>query len=187
MNDEVNKALEVINKGGVILYPTDTIWGLGCDATNEDAIAKIYKIKDRAESKSLIVLLPDAKSIFKYVGNPHPNIVEILQSFDRPTTVVYEQALGLPNNLINADGSIAIRIVNDDFCKMLLKRLKKPLVSTSANISGMPTATSFNEISSAIKNSVDYIVQHRQEEEKPAIASQIVKINDDGSLVFLRK
>jgi L-threonylcarbamoyladenylate synthase len=187
MNTEVNKALDILNNGGIILYPTDTIWGIGCDATNATAIKNIYTLKQRDDSKSLIILLAEAKDIFKYVANPHPDIVHILNEFERPTTVIYEQAIGLPNNLINADGTIAIRITKDPFCKMLIKRLKKPLVSTSANISGMASPQSFNDVSDAIKKGVDYVVKHRMDEVSDSMPSQILKIKEDGRFDYIRK
>jgi L-threonylcarbamoyladenylate synthase len=187
MNTEVNNALGILQQGGIILYPTDTIWGVGCDAGNAAAIRKIYDLKQRDDSKSLIILLAEAKDIFQYVANPHPDIVHIINGFERPTTVIYEQAIGLPDNLINADGSIAIRITKDPFCKMLIKRLKKPLVSTSANVSGMPSPVSFESVSDAIKTGVDYIVKHRQDEVSDAMPSRILKIKEDGAFLYIRK
>ena len=187
MNTEVNNALSIVQEGGIILYPTDTIWGIGCNAENAAAISKIYQLKQRDDSKSLIILLAEAKDIFQYVANPHPDIVDMLNKFERPTTVIYEQAIGLPNNLVNADGTIAIRITKDPFCKMLIKRMKTPLVSTSANISGMPSPQSFTDISDEIKNGVDYIVQHRMDEVSNGLPSQILKIKEDGSIDYIRK
>ncbi len=186
MNTEINKALEVLHAGGLLLYPTDTIWGIGCDATNTAAVKHIYTLKQRDDAKSLIVLLAEAKDIFKYVANPHPDIVGIIGEFDRPTTVIYEQAIGLPDNLVNQDGSIAIRVTRDPFCKSLIKRLKKPLVSTSANISGEPSPTSFARIAQEIKDGVDYIVDHRRDEETAVPPSRILRIHADGSIVVIR-
>jgi L-threonylcarbamoyladenylate synthase len=187
MNTEVNKALDILNNGGLILYPTDTIWGIGCDATNAEAIKNVYTLKQRDDSKSLIILLAEAKDIFKYVANPHPDIVHIINEFEKPTTVIYEQAIGLPDNLINADGTIAIRITKDPFCKTLIKRLKKPLVSTSANISGMPSPQSFKDVSDEIRNGVDYIVKHRMDEASGSMPSQILRIKEDGAFDYIRK
>ncbi len=187
MNTEINNALYILRNDGTILYPTDTIWGLGCDAMCPEAIRKIYAIKKRSDRKSLIILLPEAKDIFQYTANPHPDIIDILNRFERPTTVIYPQAVGLPDELISDDGSIAIRIVREPFCKSLLKRLRHPLVSTSANLSRHPTPHCFKEIDSRIKEQVDYIVAYRQEEEHPAAASQIVRINNaDGSVEIIR-
>jgi len=183
---EINNALSIIEKGGLILYPTDTIWGIGCDALNEQAIRKVYRIKQRDDAKSLIILLAEAKDIFNYVANPHPDIISIIHSFERPTTVIYDQAIGLPDNLRNADGSIAIRITNDPFSKSLVKKMKKPLVSTSANISGMPAPKNFSEIADEIKNGVDYIVDHRREENENPPSSRILKISPDGNFDIIR-
>jgi len=187
MWSEVKKANDVIESGGIILYPTDTIWGIGCDALNEKAITRIYALKNRADSKSLIILLAEPKDIFQFVANPHPDIISIVQSFERPTTVIYNQAIGLPDSLISQDGSIAIRITRDPFCKSLLKKMKKPLVSTSANISGNPSPKEFSTIESAIKNGVDYIVSHRQDEKTNVPSSRIVRIHEDGSLDIIRE
>lgn len=186
MNTEINKALAVLQQGGILLYPTDTIWGLGCDATNETAVRKIYGIKERDDAKSLIILLAEAKDLFRYVANPHPDIVSIVQAFDRPTTVIYEQAIGLPDNLVNKDGSIAIRVTKDPFCKSLVKRLKKPLVSTSANISGAPSPMSFADIDPVLKSKVDYAVDHRREEQNNVPPSRILRIKEDGSITVIR-
>lgn len=187
MNTEINKALEVLQQGGLILYPTDTIWGIGCDATDAAAIKRIYALKQRDDAKSLIILLAEAKSIFQYVANPHPDIVSMIQDFDRPTTVIYDQAIGLPDNLVNADGSIAIRITRDPFCKSLIKRLRYPLVSTSANISGQPSPRNFREIDPAIGSGVDYIVDHRRDEEGHAPPSRILRIGADGHITVIRE
>jgi L-threonylcarbamoyladenylate synthase len=187
MNTEVNNALGILQQGGIILYPTDTIWGIGCDATDAAAISKIYQLKKRDDAKSLIILLAELKDIFQYVANPHPDIIDILKKFEKPTTVIYNQGIGLPGNLVNADGTIAIRITKDPFCKMLIKRLKKPLVSTSANISGMPSPQSFQDIDDAIKTGVDYVVNHRRDEVSAAAPSQILRIKEDGELIYIRK
>lgn len=186
MFSEVSKALEIVNSGGTILYPTDTVWGIGCDATNVEAVRKIYELKQREDSKSLIILLPDVKSVFQYVANPYPDLVGLVAQFDRPTTVVYPQAIGLPENLINEDGSVAIRIVNDPFCKALLKRLKRPLVSTSANISGEPTANFFDEIDERIKAGIDYIVNWRRDDKTEQLPSKIIRVDADGVIELIR-
>ncbi len=186
MYEEVNNALEVLRSGGIILYPTDTVWGIGCDATNATAISRIYALKQRADSKSMIILLPEAKDVFKYTANPNPDIVAMLKQFDRPTTVIYTQALDLPDNLVGSDGSIAIRITKDPFCKMLLKRLKLPLVSTSANISGRASAASFKDMDPVIKQGVDYIVKWRQEEDQLITPSRIIRLKEDGTVEVIR-
>lgn len=168
------------------MYPTDTIWGLGCDATNSEAVKKIYDIKRRDDSKSLIVLVADERDILRVVAAPDLQAFDYLAEQDRPTTMIFDGALGLPDNLVAADGSIAIRIVQDEFCRHLIRRLRKPLVSTSANISGEPSPQSFAEVSPAIKEQVDYVVRWRQEDTTPATPSRIVKWNGDGSVTVIR-
>lgn len=183
---DIIQCLEVLQKGGIILYPTDTIWGLGCDATNLEAIKRIYKIKQRDDSKSLIVLLAEERSVLQYVAAPDLSVFDFLEEQKRPTTIVYEQAVGLPDNLIAADGSIAIRLTSDAFCRHLIKRFRKPIVSTSANISGSPSPQFFGEIDSIIKEQVDYIVNWRQDDRTPALPSQIIKCNNDGTRIVIR-
>ncbi len=184
---DIQKCVTVLQNGGIILYPTDTIWGIGCDATNEEAVAKIYALKQRPDSKSMLVLVADQKQLNKYITVPHPEISEYLNASTKPTTVIYENAINLADNLINkTDGSIGIRIVQDDFCKQLLKRFRKPIVSTSANMSGHPSPQNFSAITADIKAGVDYIVQHRQSETTPSMPSAIIKRNADGSLHIIR-
>ena len=183
----MESALAVLQKGGVILYPTDTIWGIGCDATNEEAVQKIYSIKQRADEKSLIILLASERDILQYVAAPDLAVFDFLEKQEKPTTIIFDHALGLPSNLVAPDGSIAIRLVRDEFCRHLIKRLRRPLVSTSANISGQPSPQNFSSISPEIKNSVDHIVNWRQNEEGPAQPSQIIRWNQDGSYVVVRK
>ena len=183
---EVEAALSSLRNGGIILYPTDTIWGLGCDASNEIAIQKIYAIKQRSDTKSLIILVADERDILQYVAAPDLAVFNFIENQTRPTTIVFENAINLPDNLVAEDGSIAIRIVRDEFCRHLIKRLRKPIVSTSANISGTPSPKYFDEINSAIKNSVDHIVQWRQEDKTPSQPSQIIKWKDNGDYEVIR-
>ncbi|MEO5682137.1 MAG: L-threonylcarbamoyladenylate synthase [Chitinophagaceae bacterium] len=183
---EVEKCLEVLAAGGVILYPTDTVWGLGCDATNASAVDKIFRIKQRAEAKSLIVLLADERDVLQYVAAPDLQVFDYLDSVTKPTTVIYEGIIGLADNLLAADGSAGIRIVKEPFCKQLIKRFRKPIVSTSANISGEATPTSFTAISAAIQSSVDYTVLYRQEDTVPAQPSAVVKWKE-GNVVIIRQ
>ena len=183
---DVKEAVKCMQEGGVILYPTDTIWGLGCDALDENAVEKVFLLKERPKEKSLIVLVAEAKDIFQYIAAPHPDIIDIINSFDRPTTVIYDTPLGFPENVINANGSMGIRVTTDQFCKSLIKRLGHPIISTSANISGAPSAPSFSDVSDVIKNGADYVVTYRQNEQINTQASRIVTINDDGSLNVLR-
>ena len=184
---EVEKALEILRTGGVILYPTDTIWGVGCDATNAEAVRRIYQIKQREDSKSLIILVAEERDILQYVAAPDLAVFDFIEKQTRPTTIIFENAVGLPDNLVAQDGSIAIRLVQDEFCRNLIKRLRKPLVSTSANISGQPSPPFFDAVSGEIKKAVDYVVQWRKDDRTPAQPSQIIKWNSDGSYVFVRK
>jgi L-threonylcarbamoyladenylate synthase len=184
--DDVEKSLSVLRNGGIILYPTDTIWGIGCDATNEKAIQRIYQIKQREDSKSLIVLLTEEREVMQYVAAPDPSVFDFIEQQERPTTIIYEHAVGLPHNLVAGDGSIAIRMVREPFCRHLIKRLRKPLVSTSANISGKNSASFFAEVSPEIRQAVDYVVQWRQDDTTSALPSQIIKWNNDGTRIIIR-
>lgn len=185
--NDIQQCVAVLQNGGLILYPTDTIWGIGCDATNEEAVAKIYALKQRPDEKSMLVLVADERQLNQYITLPHPEISEYLQTVTKPTTVIYEGAVNLAGNLINkTDGSIGIRIVKDDFCKQLIKRFRKPIVSTSANTSGQPSPQFYASIADDIKQGVDYIVQHRQEETTAAAPSSIIKRNADGSVHIIR-
>jgi L-threonylcarbamoyladenylate synthase len=184
--NDVTASLQVLRSGGLILYPTDTIWGIGCDATDEEAVKKVFTLKQRPEAKSLVILLADVRDLLKYVAHPSPDIADMIAGFDRPTTVIYEGALDLAPNVINSDGTVAIRIVKDTFCRHLIKRLRKPLVSTSANISGHPSPASFRDVDAAIKEGVDYVVSYRQDDTTPATPSRIIKLLKDGSVQVIR-
>jgi L-threonylcarbamoyladenylate synthase len=172
---DIDRCLEVLACGGVILYPTDTVWGLGCDATNAAAVEKIFAIKQRPEAKSLIVLLAGERDVLQYVAAPDLKVFDYLDSVTKPTTVIYEGIIGLAENLLAADGSAGIRIVKEPFCKHLIKRFRKPVVSTSANISGELTPANFAAIPAVIKSAVDYIVQYRQEDTEPVQPSAVIK------------
>jgi L-threonylcarbamoyladenylate synthase len=178
--------LEVLHKGGLILYPTDTIWGIGCDATNPVAVEKIFSLKQRPGYKSMIVLVADPRDINRYSSRAEPYIAEYLKKTQLPTTVIYEGALGLAENILGDDGSAAIRIVHEDFCRHLIKRFRKPLVSTSANTSGHLPPKNFAGITEEIKSGVDYIVKYRQHEETEAKASVLLRFNKKGEPVILR-
>jgi L-threonylcarbamoyladenylate synthase len=177
--------LEVLRKGGIILYPTDTIWGIGCDATNPDAIKRIYQLKQRSDQQALIVLVAEERDILQHVAAPDMELFDYLESCKKPTTVIYEGALGLAANLLEQDGSVGIRICKDPFCRHLIKRFRKPIVSTSANISGQQSPANFQDIADSIKNGVDYVVQWRQEEKKEAEASSIIRWNN-GKVEIIR-
>ncbi|RZS74343.1 L-threonylcarbamoyladenylate synthase [Pseudobacter ginsenosidimutans] len=174
-NHDVEKSLEVLDQGGLILYPTDTVWGIGCDATNAEAVKKIYELKQRAASKSMIVLLADERDILQYVAGIDLAVFDYLDNASKPTTVIYNGAIGLADNLVNEDGSIAIRIVKEDFCRHLIKRFRKPVVSTSANLSGEPTPRNFAEIPEHIQKAVDYVVEYRQNDHSIAAPSAVVR------------
>jgi L-threonylcarbamoyladenylate synthase len=182
MNIEIVNFLE---KGKTILYPTDTVWGLGCDATNEKAVQKIYQLKNREESKSLIVLVDSIEMLQNYVGSISPKIFTILQDSKKPTTIIYKQPTGLAKNTIAADNTIAIRIPEDDYCRDLIRQFGKPIVSTSANRSGSPTPKCFAEIAPAILETVDYIVNLRQDE-IASKSSTILRINENDEIEVLR-
>ncbi len=185
-DNDIIQCLETLRQGGLILYPTDTIWGIGCDATNPEAVQKIFLLKQRSESKSMIVLLADQKDINRYTSHPEPFITEYLKKTTKPTTIIYEGALGLAENLISEDGSIAIRIVREDFCRHLIKRFRKPIVSTSANISGHDTPKNFEQISERIKQGVDYIVKYRQNDNQMAKASSMIRFSKSGIPTIIR-
>ena len=170
----------------MILYPTDTVWGLGCDATNEEAVERVFTLKNRPKEKSMIVLLAEARDVIRYVASPHPDIISIVEELEGPTTVVYENALGFAENVVGQDGSIAIRVTNDVFCKALIKRYRKPIVSTSANISGDATPAIFTQVSKSIVDGADYVVQYRRDDMEVRSPSRLVRINDDGGVEVLR-
>ena len=177
---------KVISNAGVILYPTDTVWGLGCSAYDIKAIQKIATIKKRNFQKSMIILLAEAKDVLKYVAHPPPNMIEIIEHQNQPTTFVYDNAINLPDELFAADGSIAIRVTQDEFCVALIKCIQLPLVSTSANVSNDDTPLYFNSISTKIKSAVDYIVKWKQEDITPSKTSSILKFLPNGDLTQLR-
>jgi L-threonylcarbamoyladenylate synthase len=184
--NDIKECITVLQNGGLILYPTDTIWGIGCDATNQKAVEKIYALKQRTNDKSMVVLVADEKTIASYTNQPDVKIFDYIKGIHKPTTVIYKNAVGLAPGVIANDGTAAIRIVKDDFCKQLISHFKKPIVSTSANISGYPPPLFFIDIDITIKNGVDYIVQHRQDDLTPSSPSSIIKWNADGSLTIIR-
>jgi len=182
---DIEQCLQVLRNGGTILYPTDTIWGIGCDATNSNAVKKIYDLKKRPDEKAMIVLVADEKEILRYVTAPDLRLFDYLEAASKPTTVIYKGAIGFAENLIGKDGSIAIRICKDEFCRHLIKRFRKPIVSTSANISGQESPQNFSAISEEIKRNVDYIVSHRQNDSTSAEPSALIKW-EKGSAIVIR-
>jgi len=187
MHDDIKKALEVLKNGGVILYPTDTIWGIGCDATNEKAVEKIYKIKKREDSKSMLVLMENPALLERYVMEVPEIAWDLVEVATTPLTVIYPGAKNLAKNLVAEDGSIGIRFTKEAFTMQLLQRFRRPLVSTSANISGEKSPAFFDEISEEIKKQVDYIVEYRQNDITSAQPSSIIKLGVGGRIDIIRK
>ncbi|WP_276503657.1 L-threonylcarbamoyladenylate synthase [Terrimonas pollutisoli] len=182
---DIEQCLTVLKNGGTILYPTDTVWGIGCDATNAVAVEKIFQIKKRPDSKAMIVLVADEREVLKHVASVDLQVFDYLQKIKKPTTVIYEHAIGLADNLLADDGSIGIRICNEAFCRHLIKRFRRPIVSTSANISGDATPPFFAAINDEIKKSVDYVVKHRQDDQTIANPSSVIKW-DNGTISVIR-
>lgn len=184
--EDIVRAVSTMNNHGVILYPTDTIWGLGCNAHDEIAIQQIFEIKKRDAQKYFVLLMTDVKQLSKYIANPFPNLEEMLARFDTPTTIVYENAINLPSSLIANDGTIAVRITSDSFCRSLIKRLRNPIVSTSANLSGQVSPSNFSQIDDEVKGKVNYMVKWKQNNTELKSASSIFKLNTDGTFLKLR-
>ena len=186
IREEVKKACDVLNKGGVILYPTDTVWGLGCDATNPEAVKRIYEIKQRADSKAMLVLVDSDIKVDFYVRDVPEVAWNLIEVADKPMTIIYDGARNLAENLLAEDGSVGIRVTNEEFSKELCFRFRKAIVSTSANVSGQPSPASFAEISDEIKEKVDYIIDYRQEECAGAKPSSIIKLSAGGTVKIIR-
>jgi len=184
--DDIRNALKVLRAGGVILYPTDTIWGIGCDATNAEAVRKIYAIKQRAENKSLIILVNSAGMLTRYVDNPPEVALQMAELTESPLTIVYDRGRSLAEGVASADGSVGVRICADPFCDELITALRKPLVSTSANISGSNAPALFDEISEELKASVDYVCLWRQDDRSRAKASSVIRVSGNGIVKILR-
>lgn len=185
--EDINKAVEVLRNGGVILYPTDTIWGIGCDATNAEAVKRVYEIKQRADSKSMLVLMENPNFIQSYIDEMPEVAWDLLEVADKPMTIIYPAAKNLAPNLVAEDGSIGIRITAEKFTQNLIRKFRKPIVSTSANISGEKSPSFFDEVSDAVKVAVDYIVEYRQDDMTPASPSSIMKLGVGGQIQILRK
>ena len=187
INEDIKQACEVMERGGVILYPTDTIWGIGCDATNEAAVRRVYEIKQRVDSKALIVLTDSEPKVEFYVTEVPETAWQLLDVAVKPLTLIYPGARNLAPNLLAEDGSVAIRITHEAFSKELCRRFRKAIVSTSANISGAPSPHNFAEVSNEIKQAVDYIVEARRDETGKAVPSSIIKLESDGSIKIIRE
>jgi L-threonylcarbamoyladenylate synthase len=182
----IEKGIEQLKEGKTLLYPTDTIWGLGCDATNTQAIERIYDIKNRPQAKSFIVLVDSVNMLERYVRNFPDVCYDLIDLTEKPLTIVYEEITGIPAVALAADGSLGIRVTKDPICQKLIRGIRKPLISTSANTSGLPSPTCFDDVEDVIKQNVDFIVEERLHEKciKP---SKIIKVNNDNSIKILRK
>ena len=180
-------ALKVLRAGGIILYPTDTVWGLGCDATNVKAVSRIYEIKQRAENKSLIILVNSVAMLERYVENPPEVAIEMAELSEKPLTVVYDRGRSLAEGVASSDGSVGVRVCTEPFCDALIDALRKPLVSTSANISGSNSPAIFDEISEEVKAAVDYVCLWRQDDRSRATPSSVIKVSGNGVVKIIRE
>lgn len=185
MEKEISEALKVLKQGGIILYPTDTVWGIGCDATNFEAVEKIYQLKKRKESKSMICIVSDFKMLNQYIEEVPEVAYDIIKYATKPTTVIYDRPLHVAENLIGTDNTLAIRVIREGFSNTLLKKLKKPIVSTSANFSDHPTPKTFKDISDEILKGVDYVV-NLPDKKKAGKPSSIIKLGNDGVVKVIR-
>lgn len=187
MKEDIQKALQVLKDGGTILYPTDTVWGLGCDATNPEAVSKIFSIKNRNEKVPLLILVNSIAMLERYVEDAPEIAFDLIEISEKPVTVIFEKAKFLPENVVAANGSIGIRVTNEEFTNELITQFRRPIISTSANIHGEPTPQFFDEISLEIKDRVDYSVSYRQNDMEPKVASSLIEIKNDGQIKVLRK
>lgn len=186
IQEDIKNACEVLRDGGLILYPTDTIWGIGCDATNEKAVQRVYELKQRADNKAMLVLIDNAAKLETYVEEVPGMAWDLIDVADKPLTIIYSQGKNLAPNLLGEDGSIGIRVSQEEFSKKLCFQFRKPLVSTSANLSDEPSPANFGEISEAIKKGVDYIVEYRQDDRSKAAPSSIIKLGSGGLFQIIR-
>lgn len=186
MIEDIKKACEILQAGGIILYPTDTIWGIGCDATNESAVQRIYELKQRADNKAMLVLTDSPAKLDRYVSHVPEIAWDLINVSDKPLTIIYPTAKNLASNLLAEDGSVGIRITNEEFSHKLCERFRRPLVSTSANVSGEVSPANFSEISDTIKEGVDYIVSYRQDDTSKAQPSGIIKLGEGGLIQVIR-
>lgn len=186
MNEDIKNAIDVLNKGGMIIYPTDTIWGIGCDATNEEAVKKVYNLKKRIDSKSMLALVDSPVKVEFYVSEVPDSAWDLIELSEKPLTIIYSGARNLASNLIADDGSIGIRVTREKFSKQLCERFRKAIVSTSANVSGSPAPSCFAEISKDILAAADYIVKYRQDETTINSPSSIIKLGPGGLVKIIR-
>lgn len=186
MTEEINNAIEVLSQGGLILYPTDTVWGIGCDATNEEAVQKVYDLKQRSDSKALICMVANDGMLERYVAKV-PNLAyDIMDLSTKPTTIIFDEPIGIAKNLVAKDNTLAIRVASDKFCQYLINKFKKPLVSTSANTSGEPTPQDFGQISQSILKGVDYVVDLHRDVNNGS-PSAIIRLSNDGTVKVIRE
>lgn len=186
MNDDIKKAVETLRNGGIILYPTDTIWGLGCDATNAQAIEKIYAIKKRTDNKKMLILASNEAMIERYLEEMPEIAYSLIDVATTPLTIIYENAKNLPLNILGENNSIGIRITNEEFSRQLIERFRKPIISTSANIHNEPSPANYGEINEEIKKAADYIVQYKQTDTSKTAESNIIRLNSDGTFKIIR-
>lgn len=184
--EDLRAALDVLKRGGIILYPTDTVWGIGCDATNQEAVARIYALKQRTDSKSMLVLVDSLCSLERIVKEVPALAYDMIELAIKPITIIYDDGIGLAPNLLGEDGSIGVRVSREAFSRDLAKQLRRPLVSTSANISGVATPASFAQIAPEIIAGVDYVVGYRQTDTTPATPSQIIRLKNNGIVQVIR-
>lgn len=187
MTENIKKACQVMSEGGIILYPTDTIWGIGCDATNAEAVRRVYEIKQRSDSKAMLVLVDSPVKVDFYVQDVPDIAWDLIELADKPLTIIYSGARNLAPNLLAEDGSVGIRVTNEEFSQRLCRQFRKAIVSTSANISGQPSPACFSEISEEIKSMVDYVVGYRQDEAGQPKPSSIIKLDKGGVIKIIRK
>ncbi len=186
LGQDIDSAVNVLRRGGVILYPTDTVWGIGCDATRSEAVKRIYEIKQRADSKAMIVLLSRVENLWRYVDTVPDVAPELIEASVRPLTIVYDHGINMAPDLMAPDGSVGIRITRERVSSMLVRALRRPLVSTSANISGRPAPAIFSEISQEIINAADYVMMARRDDTSRSLPSQVIKLSDSGVVKILR-
>jgi len=185
--DDLKESLNTLRQGGILLYPTDTIWGLGCDPTNESAVNRIFQLKSRGENKSLITLADSLSMVERYVTDIPEIVYELAEVSDTPLTIIYPKGKNLATGICSEDGSVAIRICHDEFCSELISRFRKPIVSTSANLSGKTSPENFDEIEKTVIDKVDYVVRYRQNDRQKHSSSPVIKVNLDGTIKILRK
>lgn len=184
--EDIKESLNTLRQGGILIYPTDTIWGLGCDPTNETAVNRIFKIKSRGESKNLIILVDSLSLLERYVAEIPEIIYELAEVSETPLTIIYPKGKNLAAGVCSEDGSVAIRVCHDEFCRELINRFRKPIVSTSANLSGSPSPGHFAEIDKTLIGKVDFVVKHRQNDRSKGTASPVIKVNLDGTIKIIR-